>query len=51
MTRAVRRPRTDFTNVEMSTFGYLIFGITVVVMLPLLPVLLLLWVGEKLSAR
>ncbi|SEO99694.1 hypothetical protein SAMN04487948_11026 [Halogranum amylolyticum] len=50
MVRAVNPPRTDFSNLEMSLIGYIIFLPLLVLLVPVLPFLIVLWVGEKLSS-
>ncbi|WP_442903412.1 DUF7535 family protein [Halobacterium sp. KA-4] len=49
MTDAVSRRRTDYSNAEMSVVGYLIATALGVLLLPLLPILVLLWIGTKLT--
>ncbi len=49
MTRTVSRPRTDFSNTSMSVVGYLIFTPLLVLLLPVVPVVALLWLGGRLG--
>lgn len=47
MVDAATPPTKSRTNSEMATIGYLIFAIMLVLLLPLLPFLLVLWLGSK----
>ncbi|MGQ3722808.1 DUF7535 family protein [Natrialba aegyptia] len=49
MTRSVSRTRTDSSNTEMSMIGYLVAAPLVILLLPLLPFLVLLWIGDKIT--
>ncbi|WP_449271875.1 DUF7535 family protein [Halostella pelagica] len=49
MTRSVSRTRTDRSNTEMSMIGYLVAAPLVLLLLPLLPFLVLLWIGDKIT--
>ncbi|WP_424020093.1 DUF7535 family protein (plasmid) [Haloplanus ruber] len=49
MTSSVNRSRTDRSNTQMSVLGYLIAAPIVLMILPVLPALGLLWIGDKIS--
>ena len=52
MVDAATPPTKSRTNSEMNAIGYLIFAVLLMVLLPLLPFLLVLWLGSKvLGAR
>lgn len=50
MVKAVRDPRDDLSNTEMNLISYLVAAPLVVLLLPILPFLVVLWLGDKLLA-
>ncbi|WP_157525850.1 hypothetical protein [Halorientalis sp. IM1011] len=50
MVRTVRDQRSDFSNTEMNLIGYLVAAPLIVLLLPILPFLVVLWLGGKLLA-
>ncbi|WP_439954816.1 DUF7535 family protein [Halomarina rubra] len=50
MGKSVYPARKDFSNLEMTVIGNLIFAGLLVLALPLLPFILLLWLYEKATS-
>ncbi|WP_449404984.1 DUF7535 family protein [Halobacterium jilantaiense] len=50
MQRSVSNLRTDVSNTQMTAAGRLIFAALLVLIVPLLPFLGLLWIGDKITA-
>jgi len=48
MADAATPPTPSRTNSEMNAIRYLIFAGILVLLLPLLPILVVLWIGSKL---
>ncbi len=51
MTRSMGRLRTDYSNPEMNLIGYLVAAPLVILLLPFLPILVLLWIVNKIMSR
>jgi len=49
MPRTVSETRSDLSNSEMEAIGYLIIGPLLILLLPLLPVLIVIWLVSRSS--